>query len=119
MFELLLMIWTFIKTFILLISAIILLSTITGIFSGGNHWTKFIALAFDFFWNVMFGGQIGVTISARAYIAKQQGKQWGEILVCGLSRLNPNHCELAVQGDIDRAKAVIKTLSPYDERLKS
>lgn len=102
----------------LILSLLIFLSTIVGIFAGGNTWTRFVALAFDFFWNVMTGGQIGVTISSRAYIAEKKGKRWGKVLGCGLGRLEKNHCELAVQGDIDRAKAVLATLAPYDTRTK-
>ena len=97
---------------------LIFLSTVIGIFAGGNTWTRFVALAFDFFWNVITGGQIGVTISSRSYIASQEGKGWGKTLSYGLGRLEKDHCELAVQGDIDRAKAVIATLAPYDTRPK-
>lgn len=116
MLETLLAIWEVIRGFVLILCAFIFIASIVGIFAGGNSWTRFVTIAFDFFWNVVTGGQIGITISSRAYIAKNKNKRWGNILVCGLNRLEKNHCQLSLQGDIDRAKSVIETLSPYDER---
>ncbi len=109
--------WTVFHGFILTVCALIFLLTVAGIFAGGTTWTKYVALAFDFFWNVMTGGQIGVTISSRAGMAEMKGKRWGKVLSCSLSRLEPDHCKKAIHADIDRAKAVIAALAPYDDRI--
>lgn len=91
-------------------------ATIVGIFSGGNTFTRYIALAFDIFWNVLTGGHLGITISSRAGIAASEGRKWGIWLSGLLSKFDENHCQKAIQNDIDRAWEVIKELSPYDSR---
>lgn len=87
-----------------------------GIFAGKTTFARYVALAFDMFWNVLSGGRVGVTISSRAGVAATQGKKWGILLSWFLDKLEKDHCTLAIQGDIDRAKAVIAELSPYDKR---
>jgi hypothetical protein len=108
--------WTIFSGGLLTICALIFLATIIGIFAHSITWARLVALGFDFFWNVMTGGQLGVTISSRAEIARHNGKKWGRVLSSGLDQLKPNHCEKAIHNDIDRAKAVIDALAPYDTR---
>ena len=76
-----------------------------------------LAVGFDFFWNVMIGGQLGVTISARSGVAAIHNNKWGKAMEWVLGHMETDHCQLAIQGDIDRAKAVIVALSPYDKRI--
>ena len=92
---------------------------IVGILSGVNTFTRYLAIAFDAFWNVVTGGSLDMTISARTYIKVTTGSGgiW-KLLYKTLNALQANHCELAVQGDADRAKAVLAALAPYDTRNK-
>ena len=108
-----------ISTIVLIGSSLIFLLMIAGIFSGIHTFTRYIALGFDMFWNVTTGGQIDVTISSRAGMAAANGVKWGKIMSWCLSKLEPNHCNIAIKNDIDRAKAVLVTLAPYDQRTKS
>ena len=96
-------------------SLIILLMGV-GIFTGKHTFTRYVALGFDMFWNVMTGGGIDETISSRAGVAAIQGKKWGKLLAWCLGKLEANHCTLAIEGDIDRAKALLVALAPYDSR---
>ena len=93
-----------------------ILMVIAGIFSGNYTFSRYIALAFDVFWNVITGGTVGITMSARAGVAETKGQRWGKAMSTFLSWMEKDHCQLAIQGDIDRAKSVIKELSPYDKR---
>jgi hypothetical protein len=101
---------------VLTVTAMIFLSVFVGIFAGTSTWMRHVAVCFDYFWNVVIGGQLGVTISARAGVAHVDGKKWGKNMVMGLNQIEIDHCQLAIQGDIDRAKEVIRLLSPYDKR---
>lgn len=96
-----------------------ILLMLAGIFTGNKTFTRHFALAFDMFWNVLSGGGIDITISSRAGIAATQNKRWGTVLSKALGFLEKDHCTLAIESDIDRAKAVIATLTPYDPRTKN
>jgi len=87
-----------------------------GIFSGRFTFARYVALAVDIFWNVFTGGKVGVTISARSEIAAAKGKKWGIYMSKFLDLLDKGHCQKALQGDIDRARIVLTTLTPYDKR---
>ena len=66
-------------------------------------------VALDSFLNVLlFDGLPDETISARAATAMRQGKRWGCVLCGLLDKIDPNHCEKAIAGDIERAAAVIE-----------
>jgi hypothetical protein len=108
-----------IGTIALSLCALILLLIIVGLFTGGNTFTRIVALGFDMFCNVITGGQLDVTISSRSGIAQQQGKKLGKFMVWWLDKLQKDHCNIAIHNDIDRAKAVIVKLSPYDTRTKN
>jgi hypothetical protein len=101
------------------IGIIVILTVIAGIFSGSGTWTRMFAVGFDIFCNAITGGTFDITISARAGIAERNGKKWGKGMSYFLSKCEPNHCQLAIQADIDRARAVIEKLSPYDDRLNN
>ena len=106
-------------TIALTFTCIFFLLVLIGLYTGNHTFTRFFALAFDMFWNVVSGGSLDMTISSRAGVATIQGKKWGRDMSWCLGKLEPNHCNLAIQGDIDRAKAVIAALEPYDTRNKS
>lgn len=105
-----------VSTITIYFTGVILALVAVGIFAGKSSFARFIALAFDMFWNVLTGGKVGVTISSRAGVAASQGKKWGLMLSWFLDKLEKDHCKLAICGDIDRAKSVINTLGPYDTR---
>jgi len=95
-----------------------LLSIIAGVFSSDRTWMKLFAVGFDVFINIITGGTFDITISARAGMAEIDGKKWGKYMSYWLGKCEKNHCQLAIQADIDRAKLVIAQLSPYDARNK-
>jgi hypothetical protein len=97
---------------------IIVLLVTAGIFSGLKTFARYVAIAFDMFVNVLTAGSLDVTISSRAGVAAEQGKLWGRVLSRFLDLLEKDHCQLAIQSDIDRAKQTIVTLTPYDNRNK-
>ncbi|CAB4124162.1 hypothetical protein UFOVP49_38 [uncultured Caudovirales phage] len=96
---------------------LILTLVVIGLFTGQTTFTRYVSLGFDVFCNVLTGGKLGVTISARAGVAEIEGELWGKVLSRLLNLLEPNHCQLAIQGDIDRARAIINKLTPYDKRI--
>lgn len=107
------------STITLIFCSLIILLMGVGIFTGKHTFTRYVALGFDMFWNVITGGSIDMTISARAGVAAVNGKKWGKLLAWCLGKLEANHCNLAIEGDIDRAKALIAELAPYDQRTKN
>ncbi len=50
-----------------------------------------------------------VTISSETGLAmrKPNPPRWAKVLNAVLNRIQPNHCQLAIQDDIDRAKRAI------------
>ena len=92
---------------------LLLLIVLIGTFSGAHTFTRYIALAFDVFCNVLTGGSTDMTISARAGCAAINGEKWGIYLSWFLDKLEKNHCKMAIVNDINRAKAVIEKLEPY------
>lgn len=70
-----------------------------------------VLIAFDGLIQAMFRfGNVGVTISARAGTAKNNGHRWGCLLCRCLDWLDADHCAKAIQGDIRRARQVLKEL---------
>ena len=66
-------------------------------------WT--IAVAHDQLANAAFGGHEDETLSSRAGKAAREGKRWACIFCRLLHRLDPNHCEKAIEPD--RGKPLI------------
>lgn len=72
-------------------------------------WLFNILLAIDILASALLRGMPGETLSGRAGTAYAQGKLRGRIfapLINWIMR-SPTHCQKAVLGDIERAKAVI------------
>jgi hypothetical protein len=65
-------------------------------------WTLNVLIAFDSFWNVVFKGEIGGTISGRAHTARRDGRVWGCYLCKVLDWLQRDHCLGAYLNDIKR-----------------
>lgn len=65
----------------------------------------FDMLCQDLFWNA----PIGVTISSRAGLAARRGTAWPARAI-DLLMFNPNHCELAIAADIQRAESALLLL---------
>lgn len=65
-----------------------------------------LAVAFDEFWNVVFGGFLDETISSRAGRAAHAGKTWGKLLAGALGFFFRNHCRLAEMHDEQRAEYI-------------
>jgi hypothetical protein len=68
-----------------------------------------VLLGLDLFASAILGGRVGETLSGRAGAAQAQGKLRGRIFATIINFLarNPNHCAMAIGGDIRRAQAVI------------
>jgi hypothetical protein len=81
-------------------SAWMLAASITG---SRRAWT--LAVAYDQLANAAFGGDEDETISSRAGKAAREGKRWACVLCRLLDRLDPNHCEKAIEPD--RGKPLI------------
>lgn len=68
---------------------------------------KRVLVAFDVFCNVVLGGNMDETISARAGRAKDNGWKWGIWLADLLNWIQPYHVQLAILHDKQRADRVI------------
>lgn len=68
-----------------------------------------VALGFDLFASIVFGGVPGETLSGRAGTAQREGKLRGRIFAPIINWImrNPQHCQQAIAGDERRAKAVL------------
>lgn len=55
-----------------------------------------IAIAIDGVGNVMTGGKLGMTISARSARAQAAGKRWGCLMCEFLDDVDEGHCERAL-----------------------
>lgn len=65
-----------------------------------------LLVGIDMLGNVVTGGNLDETISARSQRAAQRGDLWGEFMVKWLDWLQKNHGVLAEQGDLKRAETV-------------
>lgn len=71
-------------------------------------------LAFDYFISVLWSRDFDITISSQCGLYWRKGNPpvfWHALHVC-LNTLQPGHCEQALLGDLMRAQAAIKLLSP-------
>jgi hypothetical protein len=68
-----------------------------------------VLLALDLLGSALTGGTPGETLSGRAGTAQREGTLRGRLLapIVNFIMRDPNHCQEAIQGDINRAKAVI------------
>ena len=71
-----------------------------------SYWLR-LAIAFDEFCNVLFGGYLDETISARAGRAAYHGKLWGTVLASFLGWIAPEHCREAELHDEQRARFIV------------
>jgi hypothetical protein len=68
-----------------------------------------VLIAFDLFGNVVLLGR-WYTISSRAMLGKLRGDRWWSLLYRLLDRLQANHCEEALRGDIARSEESLRDL---------
>ena len=67
------------------------------VFSPTRAWR--IAVGYDQLVNVAANGDEDETISSRAGKAAREGKRWACVFCRLLDRLDPNHCEKAIEPD--------------------
>jgi len=74
-----------------------------------KRWAFNVLLALDLLGSALTGGMPGETLSGRAGTAQRQGKLRGKIFapIINAIMFDRNHCQEAIQGDIQRAQAVI------------
>lgn len=68
-----------------------------------------VALGLDLFASAILGGMPGETLSGRAGTAQREGKLRGKIFAPIIDFImgDPQHCQKAIAGDMQRAKAVV------------
>jgi hypothetical protein len=64
-----------------------------------RQWAANILLAIDQMANAVIRGDPDETISSRAGKSARQGKRWACILCRLLDRIDPDHCEKAIEAD--------------------
>jgi hypothetical protein len=76
---------------------------------GGVPYVKNLLLAIDILGSAVLAGMPGETLSGRAGTAQRQGRLRGRILAPIINFImgSKTHCLDAIDGDIQRAKAVI------------
>lgn len=89
-----LVLWGLCQVAAVIASIWMLAAVLTG---SRRAWT--LAVAHDQLANAAFGGHEDETISSRAGRAQRQGKRWACVLCRLLDRLDPNHCEKAIEPD--------------------
>lgn len=77
-----------------LVAPIALVRMLWAIITGNTQRAWTIALSFDNLGNTASNGQLGQSISSRA--AHNQDKWWGRVMCRLLDRINPGHCERAL-----------------------
>jgi len=77
-----------------------------------------LAIAFDIFCNVLAGGLLDETFSARSGRAAHAGKRWGKLVAGVLGFFFPNHCRHAELHDQERAKYIEWLESQSDPMLR-
>lgn len=68
-----------------------------------------VLLGLDLLSNIITGGKVGETISARSQRAADQGNLAGKAMTKFLHLFQRNHGKLAEIGDEARAEAIVKT----------
>ena len=74
-----------------------------------HGYVRRVLLGLDLFGNIVTGGKVGETISARSQRAADRGNKLGKFMVWWLDKLQPSHGVLAEEGDLGRAEAVEQT----------
>lgn len=92
-----LVLWGMCQVAVLIASLWMLIAIVTG---SRRAWT--IAVAHDQLANAAFGGHEDETLSSRAGKAARQGKRWACFFCRLLDRLDPNHCEKAIEPEVGR-----------------
>lgn len=83
-----------------------------------KNWILKVLIAGDYFLNAFApASPAGMTISSHAAMARADGRTWGRVLANALDRIQKDHCNLSMIGDIGRAKAVVNELEPYVAKL--
>jgi hypothetical protein len=77
-----------------------------------RQWIWNALVCFDRFANVLLMGKRDETISARAGLARNNGKMWGCILCQLLNKIDQDHCDKAIKTDRTDAEQAL-----LDERL--
>ena len=72
------------------------------------HYVHNVLVGADQEANVILGGKLDETISSRSQRAANRGNKLGRAMTSFLHVFQRDHGKLAQQGDIDRAKEVIK-----------
>lgn len=81
-----------------------------------NYFVRLL-ISFDEFSNVLFGGYLDETISARAGRAAFHKKYWGIAVSWFLGEIVPNHCRLAELHDRQRAEYIVHLESLNDPEM--
>ena len=89
-----LVVWGLCQIAAVIASLWMLAAALTG---SRRAWT--LAVAHDQLANAAFGGHEDETLSSRAGKAALEGKRWACVLCRLLDRLDPNHCENAIEPD--------------------
>jgi hypothetical protein len=71
-----------------------------------HNYVQRILTGVDDLGNVLSGGNLDETISARVGRLAAQGNELARFIRFGLDLIQRNHCELAEAGDLARAKAI-------------
>lgn len=77
-----------------------------------NAWAIVVLRALDVFWACLIWRDYDITISSYTGLAlrKPTPPWWARTLGWILDHIQPNHCELAIAADIERAKAALTIL---------
>jgi hypothetical protein len=69
----------------------------------------------DIFWCSVIWGDADVTISSVTGLRMRQPNPpwWARTLYAGLNRIQPNHCNLAIEGDTIRAIKALQLLGGH------
>jgi hypothetical protein len=97
----------------LAIFAALVILTITNRIGRATYVAK-VLLAFDYFMCVLWTRDQGLSISGRCGLYWRHGNPpvFWYLLHRLLNALQKDHCELAIEGDLARAQAVVRLLAP-------
>lgn len=101
-----------IAVIVVAVLVLLIVLTITNRITGKTYVAK-VLLAFDYFACVLWTRDFDLSISGRCGLYWRQGAPplFWYLLHQLLNAIQKDHCELALQGDLARAHAVIKLVS--------
>jgi len=73
-----------------------------------NPYLLRVLIAFDAFWNVVFGGRFGETISSRVGL---RHAWYDQAVAYALNEIQPHHTELADEHDQERDEEALRDLN--------